>query len=245
MVKRIVKRLVKPHDHVVVRPRLPLRVKILGAIVAVFVVAGLTRLAYLTGLERAGYVRAEAAQERSLLKDRIRDLEDKNSTQKELLAQAQRQLQIDSTAYKELDTALGESTRQIADLREELNFYRNIIAPQDQRNGVQIQSLTVEPAGLPAHYHYKLVLIQAFNHKDMVRGRAEIKVVGVEAGQQKSVMIDNASQTPMTINFRYYQNLEGVVQLAPRFEPARIEVRVLAGGTNVVMAEKAFPWPQG
>lgn len=244
MVKKIARMISQPNERLVVRQPTPLRMKLLYAFLGIGAIYVLGTQSYQYGLEQAGYSHSQAVREQAALDLRIRDLESDNAQQRESLARVQRQLQIDSTAYKEVDISLEASTHQIADLREELNFYRNIIAPGNKSRGLQIQNLRIEPAGIRDQYRYKLVLIQAFNHKRMVTGRVGITVSGVLDGAHKSVKIERGANTPLGVNFRYFQNIEGILVLPNGFKPLQIQVGVYTGGQAEPKVEKSLPWPR-
>ncbi len=240
--QRLLRLVFRPDDRMVVRPRLPLRVKLLLALLVLGALVGMTRYAYHAGLERAGYLRAHEAEARAALERRIHALEQENARQQELLARAERQLQIDRTAYQELDQALAASTRQIAELREELNFYRNIISPADRKRGVQIQAFRVTAGALPGRYRYKLVLIQAFDHKKRAKGRVAITITGLRGGERQAFQVPAGPATPLAFDFRYYQNLEGEMVLPEGFHPERVTIQVTAnrpGGGG----RREMDWP--
>ncbi|HEC12728.1 MAG TPA: hypothetical protein ENI80_05690 [Acidiferrobacteraceae bacterium] len=242
MVKNLARMITQPNERLVVRQPTPLRLKLLFAVLGLVTIYVLATQSYQYGLEQAGYSRSQSVREQAALDLRIRDLESDNAQQRELLARVQRQLQIDSTAYKEVDISLEASTHKIADLREELNFYRNIIAPGNKSRGLQIQNLRIESAGIRDQYRYKLVLIQAFNHKRMVTGRVGFTVLGVLDGVRKSIKIERGANTPMGVNFRYFQNIEGILILPSGFKPLQVQIGVYIGGQAVPKVEESFPW---
>lgn len=240
--QRATRLLFRPDDRMVVRPRLPLRLRLLLGLVGLGLVVGLTRYAYHTGLERAGYLRTQEAGARARLAERVESLEQENARQKEMLARAERQLQIDRTAYQELNQALAASTRQIAELREELNFYRNIIAPPGQRRGIQIETFRVTPAPGARRYRYKLVLIQAFDHKKRAKGRVRITVSGMRGDEAASFQVPAGPAAPLAFDFRYYQNLEGELVLPEGFRPERVAVEVTGNRLKGAL-RKELDWP--
>ncbi len=243
MVKKIVRMITQPNEQLVVRQPTPLRLKLLYVFLGIGIIYVLSTQSYQYGLEQAGYSRSQSVREQAALDLRIRDLESDNAQQRELLARVQRQLQIDSTAYKEVDISLEASTHQIADLREELNFYRNIISPENKIRGLQIQNLRLESAGIKNQYRYKLVLIQAFDHKRMVTGRVEFTVLGVLDGAHKSIKIKRSANSPLGVNFRYFQNVEGIMVLPSGFKPLQVQVSIYTGGRTEPKVEKSLPWP--
>jgi len=209
----------------------------------VLIVFGLLAFAYYEGMERAGYVHAEVRAQVGALNARIDALEADNARLRDVAARAEQQLRIDRTAYQEINAALGESNKRIATLREEVNFYRNIIAPQDERRGAQVEDLKIEPTPVANHYRYRAVLIQAYNHKQMVEGRLVLEITGLRAGVSDTVRVDQIEDKPIDVSFRYFQTVEGEFDLPLGFVPDRVKVSIVPHRRNQSGAERTWPWP--
>jgi hypothetical protein len=162
---------------------------------------------------------------------------------RESLARAQRSVQMNETAFQELDRALKASAHEIVKLREELNFYRNIISPSDKKSGLRIQNLLIEPTGAANHFRYKLVLIQALKHEQTINGSAWFEIVGVQGGQDSVLAIPGKDEQLIKINFKYFQDIEGEFELPKNFKPRRVKINVKpTRGLEAV--EESYAWPQ-
>lgn len=226
----------------VVKRRLPSRTKLLLSIgIALALTMGAGWI-YNYGLSMAGFARHSADQEQTRLQQALDRREAENNELRESLARAQRSVQMNETAFQELDRALKASAQEIVKLREELNFYRNIISPADKRSGLRIQNLYIEPAGA-SRYRYKLVLIQALKHEHVIRGSANFEITGTQAGESRVLTFPGGKERPIAVNFKYFQDIEGRFDLPENFKPQRIKVNVTpAGRTQSV--EESFAWPQ-
>ncbi len=205
-------------------------------------VVALLWAAFQYGLSRAGFFGAVAANEQAELRARIANLESRNDELKHALARAERQLQIDHTAYQGLDDALQQSTQDIASLRAELNFYRNIISPPNSQRGAQIQELTLESTGTADSYRYRLVLIQALDHKRLVSGRATLEIAGHQEGEAITVRGPEVIEGSGELKFRYFQNLHGVIRLPAGFQPERVRVTVSTNDKKAPKIERWYAW---
>lgn len=226
----------------VVKRRLPSRTKLLlsiGIVLAAVLSAGWI---YNYGLSMAGFARESADQEQNRLQQALDQRELENRELRESLARAQRSVQMNETAFQELDRALKSSAQEIVKLREELNFYRNIISPADKRSGLRIQNLFIEPTGT-SQYRYKLVLIQALKHEQVIRGSANFEISGLQGGENKVVAYPRDGDRPITVNFKYFQDIEGRIELPKNFKPQRIKVNVTPAGSTQSI-EESFAWPQ-
>jgi hypothetical protein len=228
----------------VVKPRLSSRTKLLlvgGVLTTVVAAAGWI---YNYGLSMAGFERSSAAQEQQKLHEEIRQRATENQELHESLAHAQRSVQMNETAFQELDRSLKASAQEIVKLREELNFYRNIISPVDKKGGLRIQNLYIEPTtGAANQYRYKLVLIQALKHEQTINGSASFEISGVQGGQDSTISIPGAGDRTIKVNFKYFQDIEGQFELPKNFKPRRIKVNVIpTSGAQAV--EESYAWPQ-
>lgn len=226
----------------VVKPQLSSRTKLIvagGVLSALFIAASWI---YNHGLSTAGFERSFATLAQQKLEDEIHQRATETDELRASLARAQRSVQMNETAFQELDRSLKASAQEIVKLREELNFYRNIISPTDKKSGLRIQNLYIEPSGV-SQYRYKLVLIQALKHEQTIYGSASFEISGVQAGQDSVVAVPGAAGRPIKVNLKYFQDIEGQFTLPKDFKPQRIKVNVMpSSGAQVV--EESYPWPQ-
>ena len=229
----------------VVKPRYSPRVKLLIIGVAVVILLVTVGIVYNHGLSMAGFERLAASRRQQDLQNRILQLETENQSLREALARAERTLQMDHTAYEELGRSLKASTQEIVKLREELNFYRNIISPPNKKSGLRIQSLKLEPvANSKKVYRYKMVLIQALKHDYLVKGKARFEVSGIHSGENTILRFPQPTDTPISFNFKYFQDVEGKIELPEGFQPQWIKVNVTSRGRNAETVEQTYPWPK-
>jgi len=226
----------------VVRPTYPLHVRLLLVILLIVLVVVAGRQLYELGLSRAGFERTAAAQHEQELQNEIGRLQADSQQLRESLARAERTLQTNQVAYQELERSMSESARQISKLREEITFYRNILSPENKLGGLQIYSLNLERAGREGDYRYRLVLIQALKHDRAVSGNGRMEVSGVQAGNPVVLSFPSADK-PIRINFKYFQEIEGVLSLPRDFRPERVKVTVQITGADSRVVEQTYLWP--
>ncbi len=233
----------KPGD-LVIKPRYSPRIKLLIAVITAVVLLTAAGLIYNYGLNRAGFERQSAEQSQQSLQDQTRKLQDGNQELQESLARAQRTIQMDQAAYQDLDKSLKASAQEIVKLREELNFYRNIISPADNKSGLRIQNLYIESAGSANQYRYKLVLIQALKHENTIQGRASFEISGMQVGEDTVLRVPATGEHPILVSFKYFQDIEGKLDLPRNFQPKRIKVYITSPGGGSI-AEAVYNWPEG
>ncbi len=226
----------------VVKRRLSPRAKLAVAAAGVTLLVLSAVWIYEHGLSMAGFERSTAVQAQGALEEEIRRLGAENQELRESLARAQRTLQMDQTAYQELERSLKNSAQEIVKLREELNFYRNIISPADKKVGLRIQSLYIEPAGKSNIFRYKLVLVQALKHERTIYGSASFEITGMQAGEEAVLKFPRPQDKPINVNFKYFQDIEGRFELPKNFQPRQVRVNVITAGGGETLAE-TYAWP--
>ncbi|MDH3217688.1 MAG: hypothetical protein OEN01_15675 [Candidatus Krumholzibacteria bacterium] len=232
-------------DRIVIRSRISTPAKVLITMVGVATFMGLLFAAYRYGYSEANYNWHVADQTTEDLKNDLELMTQENEDLRTSITQAQRQLQIDQAAYKELSASLNVSSAQITELHKELKFYRSIISPSGGGSGVQIQDLVIKPTEKADIYKYKLVLIQALRHSEEVSGTVGFEIKGSNNDRPKVVKYPGSSVSEIRVNFRYFQNLEGIIDLPPNFSPEEIKVSVSTRGKSKKsqITERIYPWP--
>jgi len=228
---------------VVVKRQLLPRTKLLIVGAVSVAVVGAAVFVYEHGLSMAGFERALAARLQQRIEGENGQLRDENEQLHDALARAERTIQMDQTAYQDLDKSLQTSAQEIVKLREELNFYRNIISPADKKAGLRVQSLDIQPAGSGNVYRYKLVLIQALKHDYSIYGTANLEISGLQSGDSAVIKVPAANERPIQVNLKYFQDIEGKFQLPRGFRPRSIKINVMTGG-GVQPVEAVYDWPQ-
>jgi hypothetical protein len=226
----------------VVRRKLSPRAKLMltGSVVTVAILAAGSIYNY--GLSTAGFERLSADRQQSRLQEDLERQAAENQELRDSLARSERSLQMNETAFQELERSLKASSQEIVKLREELNFYRNIITPADKKSGLRIQNLYIEPTGAN-QYRYKLVLIQALKHERTINGLASLEISGMQGADEAVLTFPGPGDQPLRVNFKYFQDLEGRFELPKNFKPSRVRVNVKPAGSSQSV-EESYAWPQ-
>lgn len=170
-------------------------------------------------------------------------LREENATLKAGLTQAERQLQIDKSAYAEIRAMLESSNSEITELHNEIKFYRSIISPEDGKSGVRIQDFLLSGSGAE-QVRYKLVLIQALQHGKEFSGVVNFEIKGSDNGVAKVIDMSKHGVDPVSVNFKYFQNLSGTLAVPAGFQPLEIKVSVSADKRRTPILEQWYPWPK-
>ncbi|HET9122903.1 MAG TPA: DUF6776 family protein [Acidiferrobacteraceae bacterium] len=223
---------------VVVQPRSSRTTRwLLGAAAAACVVA-LGIALYFHGLAMAGYDRNAALAHERRLKHALVVLRQENRGLRQSLAVAERSVQMDEVAYRDLHASLQRSADTITRLQERVDLYKAILAPASPLQGVTIERLQLSPL-LNRRYRYTLILVQPLEARGPVAGRLRFRIAGT-GGPTNEVVFPPKVDTALGVHFKYFQDVEGTLSLPPGFTPTAVEVDVRTQGRLI---QKTFPWP--
>lgn len=169
----------------------------------------------------------------------------KNHKLSNQLAYAERSGQIDGEACAIVKKSLAGMQQEESGLREQLAFYRGIASPHQSSQGLRVYDfkLSPDPASHDA-YDFALLLIQPMHHHHLVTGQAFITVSGLQAAHPRSYRLAQllvGGRKSLLFSFKYFQELDGRIQLPPAFNPLRVRVS-LRQGKHRPPIEESFDW---
>ena len=218
-------------------------VLILSLVVVMLVVWAL----YEYGRFSAGFDSFKARDEVHALQKRADDLANQISTLREEKAVLERDAQIKHKAYDDLDTTLKVLQGEILELKEELAFYRGIVSPRDAAQGLHLQRFKVEPNGKPRGFRYKVILTQVLKEDRTARGSLLLNIEGLQGNESKVLGLQDITEKrvkELDFEFRYFQNMEGDIELPQGFKPQRVTIKLVPRNrTGQDPFEKTFDWP--
>ncbi|MFT7531193.1 MAG: hypothetical protein ACI9FD_002204 [Gammaproteobacteria bacterium] len=152
-------------------------------------------------------------------------LEEKNAGLNARIIQLEHKLQIDRIAYEKLTSMLNESSEYISELRADLGFYQSIISPEDNLPGVKIHGFSVSASQNSSAFDYKLTLVQALNHDNLVKGNVSLLITGLKDGEPVEIDFADIGAQTGKLKFRYFQILSGKINLPEGVLPQMVSVK--------------------
>ncbi|UCE89828.1 MAG: hypothetical protein JSW10_03080 [Pseudomonadota bacterium] len=216
---------------------------LLALMVLAGVVGGWSLYEY--GRYRAGYDGIAAEQERDQLAATLDERDDEVRELREKVAVLERAAQVERQAYDEVKASLLVLQDEMLELNEELAFYRGIVSPRQAAEGLQLQSFRLEPNGLVRGYRYKIVLTQVLKNTRSTYGKVKLRLEGMADGRSRVLGLADVSQkkvSELDYRFKYFQALEGNIELPKGFKPQRVAIQVLPRGKSKSAIEKTFDW---
>lgn len=158
-------------------------------------------------------------------------------------ATAQRSEAIQNTSNAALRDKLVLAESELAESRERLLLYEEILAPQSLEKGLNVQymdmkRLLIDEQGKKlAHdryYQYHLILTNVRGGDDVVTGKFFLNVRGEKNGKLLTLelkeLIADAVGKQQSVKFdhqfslKYYQGLEGKIELPDGFKPQQVTI---------------------
>jgi len=141
-----------------------------------------------------------------------------------------------------------ESNRQaeLNRLQTELDFYRRLAGTSGTQSGLAIYHLELSPTASDRVFHFILTLTQNLRRSAIVSGKVRIDVEGTLEDQFFSLpwsQVTDGNQPEPAFRFKYFQQLEGYLELPERFEPARLLLSLEVNGQKKPVA-RTFDWQQ-
>ena len=185
--------------------------------------------------------------ERDRLRGRLGELESRNAELERQLVLVERSRQLDAEAYAVFNQEHSGLYDEILGLREELAFYRGILAPGEGKVGLQAQDFDVKAEEGLGNYSFSLVLTQAGGKEQVARGSVRLVLEGREDGVPRRLALNELTPdgtADIAYRFRYFQNLSGELQLPERFVPERVVLKAVPTSAPRLPLEWTFDWPQ-
>lgn len=177
------------------------------------------------------------------------ELADSQSKVKELeqqLANIRLGAEVDRQSNEEVRQEVIALKEQLAQLEEDNSFYRNLMAPTQNRSGLTFGSVEIGDTDIARSYRYKVVMQQLATNHQLLNGTLKFTIFGKLNGFDTSYELHELSsevtEPNVRLRFKYFQNVEGRMQLPEGFEPERIELIAKSTGRDAVTVEKRFGW---
>jgi hypothetical protein len=231
-----VKLVIKPH-----RPRQ----RVLAVVGLVLVVIGATATVFHYGHWRSIVSSMTAASLKRGIMDEYVDLKQHNQELLKARATLERTVEIDEFARIDQQRSISAMQSEIADLKLELAFYRDILSSTVAATGPHVQGFKLRDYGGGRRFQYRLVLTHVNKDDKVANGRVYVEIRGHRSGAvQKLALADLAEPDSgdLAFNFKHFRRIEGVLQLPDDFAPEEVHVAVYEDGRKKSSFNKVYNW---
>ena len=210
--------------------------------VAVSAAGGWGYAYYTTVLAQQG----EQAEKREL-SAQLTDLRQENEALRRQIAILDRSSAVDQQTGAELQETLTALRQRVAQLEEDVLFYRQVVEGEIDETGLVIGQLDIDATRSPDRYRYKLVMRQQDADGDTyLTGHVNFNLVGQLQDQQVILPLRDLSEfedeLDIRLRFKYFQNIEGELALPEGFQPDRIQIAAVATEPVSKRINEDFGW---
>lgn len=186
--------------------------------------AGLIYLGFWMG----NYVYSEQQKEITSLKSSLNNVKVENERVNKQLNILQVEFDVLNLAQQKSFTEIKQGIDRESTLQKDLAFYQQVMAPELTQQGFIIDAFNVEKSLSDRSYRFEIVLLQRDKIKNTLKGNLDITLVGSEAGQSKQYSLHGLLVNPeqqMTFSFKYFQVVEGELQLPENFQVEKVLIQ--------------------
>lgn len=154
--------------------------------------------------------------------------------------------ELDRHALEMVRTEIAGGKTRVAELEEELRFYRSLMSPDSVKKGVSLRAPELVQGSTSDTVAFRIVVQQKAHKHAMVKGSLIVRVSGMLAGQQVSYPLSELANTvedeSVVLQFRYFQTVEGELIVPQGFEPMAISLTVTTKKPQKLELGETYPW---
>ncbi len=188
---------------------------------------------YVTGRYLALVDLATTKDELAISQQRLMATQSALDKASESLVMQKQSSQVDNQSNQELVNNVKSLQQTQNALEEELKFYRKIMAPEREQEGLAIDALQISKTDRVDEFHFRVTLIQAGKQSQFLKGDIILRLSGLLNG--KNTEYDFRELGPFNakhfqFQFKYFQNIQGFINLPSGFEAKKLIVAAQTKG---------------
>lgn len=201
---------------------------------------------YLYGYNEGVFVNGDARTERDQLMVQVSDMSQQIGILQQELINSDQAGAVDRQALEEVQSTIMNLRETISQLQEDVLYYKQIMSPENNEAGLMIGQLDLESTEEVNRIRYRLELRQVGNNDNIVSGYANVNILGNRDRQEISMPLRSLAvtvdQLDIKLEFRYFQNIQGELELPEGFEPLGVQILAVDEGDNEKTVQKSFAW---
>lgn len=201
---------------------------------------------YFYGYSQGVFVNGDAREQRDQLMVRVEVMGGQLDSLQQELINSEQASTVDRQALDEVQGTIMNLRETIAQLEEDVLYYKQIMSPENNETGLMIGQLDLLQTDQLDRIRYRLELRQVGNNDNLVTGYTNVNILGTQDRQEismplRSLAVDE-DQIDIKIQFRYFQNIEGEMLLPEGFVPVGVQILAVDEGDNEKTIQKSFAW---
>jgi hypothetical protein len=217
---------------------------LIGFLVIIALVAAVVWMSYEYGRRMAGFNSSDADLVISSQQVEIETLQSKLAEYQRQTAMLERNSKIEDDTTGQLKKTLTEAQNEVLELKKELAFYKSIVAPEQGKPSMVIQTIQLKK-DVAGDYDYKIMVSQQGRNDRFARGTIEVTIKGTNQGAKQTLALSDVSDDagkPMKFGLKYFQNFTGKLKLPEGFVAESMRVKLKPSSKTLESVDEIFPW---
>ncbi|MFT4563040.1 MAG: hypothetical protein ACI9BW_002792 [Gammaproteobacteria bacterium] len=191
-----------------------------------------------------GSAMTDATGKRGIMEDYL-GVKKQNKQYVSEVATLQTTVEVDRYARAEHQKTISGLQTQVADLKLELAFYRDIVSSTQPEKGPHVRGFKLRDVGGDGRFQYRLVLTHVNKDDRVSKGRVDVEIRGQDNGTKQHLNLAEVVEPDsgdLGFNFKHFRRIEGVMQLPSNFSPEKVHVAVYEDGQKKSSFKKTYDW---
>lgn len=216
----------------------------MGLLVIIALVAAMISMSYEYGRRMAGFNSSDADLVINGQQVEIETLQSKLAEYQRQTAMLERNSKIEDDTTGQLKKSLTQAQNEVLELKKELAFYKSIVAPEQGKPSLVIQTIQLKK-DTAGDYDYKIMVSQQGRNDRFARGAIEVTIKGTNQGAKQTLALSDVSDDsskPMNFGLKYFQNFTGKLKLPEGFVAESMRVKLKPSSKTLESVDEKFPW---
>ncbi|MGV6825754.1 MAG: DUF6776 family protein [bacterium] len=194
------------------------------------------------GRQRGGYDHDRAVRQKQALQTLTVEQQQEISQLSQEVARYRRSSEIDSAAVRKSQVDMTALLNERADLKREVGFLRGLVSSDSGPLYIRDFQLELEAEN---KYRFSFTIAQALENTGLTRGKLKPVLVGTlngKAAELTESQFSERDKDERKLEFRNYQEIEGVFSLPPEFTPELFRIDVIPKSKKIRAFSKEQSW---
>lgn len=177
--------------------------------------------------------------------DEYVDLKDQHAKVRRANTKLTKSIEIHEFAGADNQKAISALQSEIADLKLEVAFYRDILSSTEVEKGPNVRGFKLRSYGGAGRFQYRLVLTHVNKDDKVAAGRVAVEIRGRQSGEKQRLTLADLAEPEsgdLAFNFKHFRRIEGVLQLPDEFSPEEVRVTVFEEGRKKSTFSRTYNW---
>ncbi len=166
------------------------------------------------------------------------------------LAIAEKNGQLDRMAAETVRKEIVAYRQQIAGLQRDVDFYRSLMAPGEDNQGLAIHALEINHSVADQRFHYQVTIKQVGNGNLLLKGKLDVLIdlresaSGTLETRRLAELPDFSGSIPAVLRFRFFQTVSGSFKLPAGYVPVSMTLSATSSGKAQESVKRTYEWQE-